>query len=441
MGEFVLEKTIPKNDAYDIIVVGGGPAGCAAAAQAARGGAKVLLIEATGCLGGMGTMGMVPAWCPMTDGERVIYAGIAEEVYDRACALYPHELHGKDWTPIEPESLKRAYDELLEGAGVDVLFCSVLSDVKAADGHVEAIIVSNKSGLCAYSAKTYIDATGDGDLAAWAGAQFCLGDETTHETQLATLCFSVANVKEQIYRDMPDLHYGNNPNSPIKQWAESDEFPHIIDNHFCQNLTTRGVVGFNANHVYDVDATDPVSVSKALFEGRKIAWSISDALRKYVPQSFGDSYINTTAPLMGIRESRRIIGDYVLNAEDYYARRSFDDEISRCCYYIDIHTKKGSKGEIPAEESSKREARYGKGESYGVPYRCLTPKGLDNVLVAGRCISSDRAILASVRIMPACLTTGQAAGAAAVLAGGGDVHQIDADALRDILRKAGAYFK
>lgn len=243
MSEFVLEKTIPKNDAYDIIVVGGGPAGCAAAAQAARGGAKVLLIEATGCLGGMGTMGMVPAWCPMTDGERVIYAGIAEEVYDRACALYPHELHGKDWTPIEPESLKRAYDELLEGAGVDVLFCSVLSDVKAADGHVEAIIVSNKSGLCAYSAKTYIDATGDGDLAAWAGAQFCLGDETTHETQLATLCFSVANVKEQIYRDMPDLHDGNNPNSPIKQWAEGDEFPHIIDKHFCQNLTTRGVVG------------------------------------------------------------------------------------------------------------------------------------------------------------------------------------------------------
>lgn len=139
-------------------------------------------------------------------------------------AHFTARAHGKDWTPIEPESLKRAYDELLEGAGVDVLFCSVLSDVKAADGHVEAIIVSNKSGLCAYSAKTYIDATGDGDLAAWAGAQFCLGDETTHETQLATLCFSVANVKEQIYRDMPDLHYGNNPNSPIKQWAESDEF-------------------------------------------------------------------------------------------------------------------------------------------------------------------------------------------------------------------------
>ena len=440
MGELLLEKRIPKDDSYDVFVAGGGPAGCAAAAQAARGGAKVLLIEATGSLGGMGTMGMVPAWCPMTDGQRVIYAGIAEEVYNRACELYPHEIHGKDWTPIEPEGLKRTYDELVEGAGVDVLFCTTLAGVETADGHVEAVIVSNKSGLSAYSAKTYIDATGDGDLAAWAGAEYKFGDDETHETQLATHCFSVANVEENAYLDGPSLHFDHNPNSPIKQWAEGNEYPHIVDKHFCQNLTTRGVVGFNANHIYDVDATNPASVSAAFFEGRKIAWSIADALRKYVP-AFRASYIGETAPLMGIRESRRIVGDYELNAEDYYARRSFPDEISRCCYYIDIHTKKGSKGEIPRAESERREARYQAGESYGVPYRCLTPKGLDNMLVAGRCISCDRSILASVRIMPACLTTGQAAGAAAVLANGGDVHKVDADALRAVLRRAGAYFK
>lgn len=440
MKEYTFQKTVSKNDEYDVIVVGGGPAGCAAAAQAARSGANVLLIEATGCLGGMGTMGMVPAWCPMTDGEKVIYSGIALEVYERACSLYPHEIHGMDWTPIEPEGLKRTYDELIENSGADVMFGSVLSDVITKNGHVEAIIVTNKSGLCAYCAKTYIDATGDGDLAAWAGADYRLGGENG-ETQLATLCFSVANVNEQSYLNSPSLHYGINPDSPIKQWAESKEYPHIVDKHCCQNLTSRGMVGFNANHVYDVDAADPKSLSKAYLEGRKIAWSISDALKKYVPEAFGSSYMGATAPLMGIRESRRIIGDYVLNADDYYARRSFDDEISRCCYYIDIHTKEGSSGKLSAQESSRREARYEKGESYGVPYRCLTPKGLDNVLTAGRCISTDRAVLASVRIMPACLTTGQAAGAAAALANGGDVHKVDTDALRSSLKKAGAYFK
>lgn len=439
MKMYKLEKEIKLNTEYDIIVIGGGPAGCAAAAQAARDGAKVLLVEATGCLGGMGTSGMVPAWCPMTDGEKVIYKGIAEEVYDRSTELYPRPVSGKDWTPIDPEALKRTYDELIEASGADVLFCTMLSGVDASAGHVNAVILTNKDGLVAYSAKTYIDTTGDGDLAAWAGAEYMCGDEETGEVQAATLCFSVSNVDENTYLTEPKLQIECNPDSPICDIIKDENYPLVDSKHTCQNLTSLGVVGFNSGHLWGLNSLDPKSVSEGMFVGRKKAWQLFEGLIKYAPKTFENTCISQTAPVMGVRESRRIIGDYILNMNDYLERRSFDDEISRCCYYIDMH----SSPELKAKRSKHftTGAHYGKGESYGVPYRCLTPKGLDNVLVAGRCVSCDRPIQASVRIMPAALTTGQAAGAAAVLANGADVHSIDTDKLRRILKEANVFIK
>ena len=439
MDTYKLEKSISYNNKYDIIVVGGGPAGCAATAQAARDGAKVLLVEATGSLGGMGTSGMVPAWCPMTDGEKVIYKGIAEEVYNRSTELYPRPVSGKDWTPIEPEALKRTYDELIEASGADVLLCTMLSGVDASNGHVNAIILTNKDGLCAYSAKTYIDTTGDGDLAAWAGAQYLYGDEETGEVQAATLCFSVSNIDEHTYLTKPNLQIEKNPESPICNIIKDDKYPLVDSTHTCQNLTSLGVVGFNAGHLWGLDATNAKAVSEGMFTGRKKAWQLFEGLTEYEPDTFKNTCISQTAPVMGVRESRRIIGDYILNMDDYLSRKSFDDEISRCCYYIDMHASKALKAKRSKHITTG--AHYDKGESYGVPYRCLTPKGLDNVLVAGRCISCDRPVQASVRIMPAALTTGQAAGAAAVIANGGNVHSIDTQKLRKVLINANVYIK
>lgn len=439
MSSYILQKNISHNTNYDIIVIGGGPAGCAAAAQAARGGAKTLLVEATGCLGGMGTSGMVPAWCPMTDGEKVIYRGIAEEIYNRSTELYPHPVVGKDWTPIDPESLKRAYDELIEASKVDVLFCTMLSDVDASDGKVNAVILSNKSGLVAYSAKTYIDATGDGDLAAWAGAEFMCGDEELGEIQAATHCFALSNVDEQKYLGSPELNVGHNSKSVIYDIMKDENYPLVDSPHACQNLTSKGTVGFNAGHLWGYNSLDPISVSKGMLVGRKKAWQLFEGLVKYAPETYKDAWLSQTAPIMGVRESRRIVGDYVLNIDDYLNRQSFDDEICRCCYYIDMHA--SSELRKRQSEHIANGAKYEKGESYGVPYRTLTPKGLYNVLVAGRCISCDRPVQASVRIMPAALATGQAAGAAAVLANGADVHSVDTAKLREVLIKANMYIK
>lgn len=163
---------------WDVIVVGGGPSGCTAAIAAAREGARTLLIEATGQLGGMGTIGMVPAWCPFSDGEKMIYRGLAEQVFNRAKKGVPHEPKDKlDWVNINAEYLMRVYDNMVAEAGAKVLFFSRLAAVeKSGNGTIDAIIVANKEGLTAYKAKIFIDATGDGDLAAWAGAEFLKGD-------------------------------------------------------------------------------------------------------------------------------------------------------------------------------------------------------------------------------------------------------------------------
>ena len=168
---------IKVDDQWDVIIVGGGPAGCTAAIAAAREGAKTLLIEAMGQLGGMGTAGMVPAWCPFSDGENIIYKGLAEKIFRESKKGVPHEPENKlDWVSINPEYLMSIYDRMVTESGAKVLFFSRLAAVEmSSDDTIDAIIVSNKAGLVAFKGKVYIDATGDGDLAAWSGASFKRG--------------------------------------------------------------------------------------------------------------------------------------------------------------------------------------------------------------------------------------------------------------------------
>lgn len=190
----VLNKNkIKVNNQWDVIVVGGGPAGCAAATAAAREGAKVLIIESTGALGGMGTSGLLNAWCPFTDKEKIIYKGIAEKVFMEAKKGVPHA-RGYDWIPINTEYLKVVYDDLVMSQGVSVLFFSNMAAVEMKNKEtVDAIIVANKAGLTAYKAKLFIDCTGDGDLAVWAGADFDMGDDKG-DVQEGSLCFALSNI-------------------------------------------------------------------------------------------------------------------------------------------------------------------------------------------------------------------------------------------------------
>jgi len=451
------QRTLPLDDSWDVIVVGGGPAGSAAATAAAREGARTLLLEAAGALGGMGTLGLVPFFCGYSDGEKLLARGIAEHVRLALCQGMPHlAAIGMSWWPaIDAELLKRIYDELVTGAGVSVLFHSQMCAVECgADGQVEALLVGSKAGLRAYRAKIYVDCTGDGDLAAWAGASFEKGD-AEGTLQPATHCFNLTNVEEYACWYTPNRPAGSapslhvfDPDSPVHKAVESDKYPFIIDKHSCSAPIGPKAYGYNFGHVFDVDNTDPSSVSRALMRGRQQASQYRDAFAEFHP-AFAHAFLASTGALLGVRETRRIMGDYLLVLDDYLARRSFPDEICRNAYNIDIHTKNdfaAHQANIDPEEMRKaleqEVQQLGTGESYGVPYRCLTPRGLQNVLVAGRCISTDRHVNGSVRIMACCLTTGEAAGIAAALAYAAaepDVHAVDPNRLRTRLQEEGAY--
>lgn len=421
-----IKSTMPVLDGWDVIVVGGGPSGCAAATAAAREGAKTLLIESTGALGGMGTSGLLNAWCPFTDGEKIIYKGIAEYVFNESKKGVPH-IKGNDWVPINGEYLKIVYDDLLISHGVSILFFTTLAAVEMRNKDVvDAIIVANKAGLTVYKAKVFIDCTGDGDLAAWAGAEFAKGDETG-SVQEGTLCFSVSNVDLYEYTLVGSVHTSRK-DSPIHSMVNNKKYALVKDEHMNDKLIGPGVLGFNAGHV-TVDSVDPSSLTDAMIKGRKLVSQLHKGLVEFEPKVFGASFLTSTATLMGIRESRRIICDYTFTLKDWLDRRSFNDGIGRNAYYIDVHKKDATV--YP---------RYNKGESHGIPYSCLTPIGLKNVLVAGRCISTDSYAHGSLRVMPPSLVTGEAVGVAAAQvckSESPDVHAVDTNRLRLRLKEMG----
>ncbi|MCG3147573.1 MAG: hypothetical protein PCFJNLEI_01013 [Verrucomicrobiae bacterium] len=436
---------VPCDTSYDVIVIGGGPAGCTAAAAAAREGARTLLLEASGCLGGSGTSALVPAWCPFSDKERIIYAGLAATIFARAKEGMAHvKPTDRDWVPIDAERLKRVYDDLVTGAGATVLFHTMLAHVETdRAGRVTGILTANKAGLRAWRASVFVDCTGDADLTAWAGGEFQKGDAAGTHLMPATHCFVLSNVDDYAFRHGPAV-YGATPNGPIQRIVASGKYPLISDLHCCCNFVGPGTVGFNAGHIFEVDNTDPASVSAALIQGRKMAAQFRDALAEFHPQAFGNAFLVTTGAQMGIRETRRIVGDYVLTLDDYLQRRSFTDEICRNCYYIDVHWAKDQIVKDKAQMAQWETAgyRYNPGESHGIPYRCLTPHQLRNVLVAGRSISCEQLVQGSVRVMPVCLAMGEAAGLAAALAARhslADVHAVDVGCLRARLREEGGY--
>jgi len=445
----VAPRQIPFDKSWDVIVVGGGPSGCTTAAAAAREGARVLLVEQTGNLGGMGTSALVPAWTPFSDKKDLVYRGLAERVFNAAKKGMAHvKPTDMDWVPIDAERLKRVYDELVTEYGVTVLFHTMLSGVDTdGSGRVKALLLTNKAGLTAVSANVYVDCTGDADLSAWAGAEFHKGDDSGNPANLmpTTHCFVLSNVDDYAFNNGPGMHAAN-ANSPHHNIVKSGKYPDVPDVHMCPSFVGPGTMGFNAGHVYAVDSTDPMSVSKAMMTGRKTAAAFRDGLAEFYPQAFGNSFLVQTGAMLGVRESRRIVGNYVLTLEDYVARRTFDDEICRNSYFIDVHAKvREAFNDVKAAHKWEETTfRYGVGESHGIPYRCLTPKGLTNVLVAGRSISAEQIVQGSVRVMPCCLAMGEAAGIAAAHAAKlptNDVHAVDVQNLRKRLKEEGAYIK
>jgi FAD-dependent oxidoreductase family protein len=442
MASFSLKREIPVETGYDVIVVGGGPAGVAAAVAAGRAGAKVALLEATGCLGGMGTSGLVTAFDGMADGASPLVGGIMREIvetlYDRG--WLPSHVQPKRWrkmllcpTPFRPEPLKVLLDEMASDAGVEVRFFSRLidADVDQTSRRVHGVVVHQVDGYHYLAAPAFVDATGDAFLCDYCGAAYEQAGRDTEHIMPSSLCWVGAGI---------DFSRAGKPGDYVEEARAQGDFPYKLFRSIMGRMDS-GMAGFNAGHLYDLDALSATALSNGMAEGRRIAQNYTDFYRKHVP-GYEEMAVASTASLMGVRESRRVVGEYRLTIDDYRGWRKFPDQIGVFNKEIDIHVYTDDPRDIE-EHHRRREAREdfpNPGDAYGIPYGVIVPKGWENLWVAGRCASCDVTVHGSLRVMPAAAMMGQAAGIAAVQAIRSDQTACDLDTRQLVLalREAGA---
>ena len=414
----------------DVLVVGGGAAGAAASVAAARMGRSVLLCESGGCFGGVGTTGLVPSFAAFSDRENLLCSGIGLEIRRAACPGVPDD---QAWTSIDPERLKRAYDDIITEAGVQFLFFTKLCDAIAVNGRIDTCVFTSPEGMFAVQPNIVIDCTGDGEVIALAGGEFELGDENG-DVMPSTLCSQWTGIDPDEYRK------ANVPEALEK--AIADGVFTYEDRHLTGlNLRNSGLNGGNIGHIFGFRACDNGSLTKAMVWGRKSLLEYQEFYRNYVRGCENITLVGT-ANMLGIRESRRILCDYTLKSRDFLARRKFGDEIGRYCYPIDIHIMNTSDEEMERFNKEYRGMRYNDGESYGIPLRSLIPRSFTNAFTAGRCMGADRKMEASIRVMPGCYITGQAAGCAAAMAvTSGEARSVMAADLQHILWREGAWIR
>ena len=418
-------REVPITVETEVIVVGGGPAGIAAAIASARNGAKTLLVEQYGFLGGMATAGLVGPFMTSygIDGADPIIEGIFKELVDRmitiGAAIDPAMVRGfsayggyhtyghEHVTPFDPEALKYVAQEMVLEAGAEIAFHAFFLDSLVEGDVITSVITASKSGLGALRGEIVIDTTGDGDVAARAGAPYEKGRARDGLLQPTSLFFRVGNVDDKAVQAYMDEHpeddgFGN----IVREAVEKGEFSHTKDRFTMFRMPRAGEWWANVSRMHGVDATDAEHLTRAEIEGHRQVVYLVDFLRKRVP-GFEDCYLLDTGSQIGVRETRRIMGDYVITAEDVFAARRFEDAIARVSFPIDIHDVKGGGGFFEGPRD---------GPYYTIPYRCLVPRGIENLLVAGRCISATHEAHGSLRVMPPCFATGQAAGTAGALA-------------------------
>ncbi|MFK7692497.1 FAD-dependent oxidoreductase [Paenibacillus sp. HJGM_3] len=388
---------------YDVLVAGGGPAGIAAAVAAAREGARTLLVERYGFLGGAGTAMMVNPWMSYWSsggGNVQLIFGVLQELIDRMTAMGMYG-HPKQKTAFDPEALKVAAEELCQEAGVQLLYHSFLGEARMdeAGKRIEAVRLANKAGLVDMRASIYVDATGDGDLAALAGAVVEKGRAVDSLSQPMTLNFRMAGV------DMDRMLTRQEITDLYLEAKARGEIDCPRENVLWFYANQPGVIHFNTTRVLFKDATDPWALTEAEIEGRRQVQQLVHFLKTHVP-AFEDAYLQTTAPQIGVRESRRVMGDYVLTAEELLACCKFDDVIARGAYPVDIHNPAGTGTIIQSLPP---------GEWYDIPYRTLVPRKIENLLIGGRPISATHEAHSAIRVQPIAMAIGQAAGTAAAL--------------------------
>lgn len=406
---------------YELVVIGGGFAGVAAALAAARSGVKVLIVDKSNCLGGAAVNCLVnpfmPYWTNM-NGKRVdLSAGIFKEIHDRL-----ERRNAMRNESFLEEELKYILNEMVIDAHIDLLFHAYIFKAEKHDEHITSISVATKSGELQIEANYFIDATGDAQLAYLAKCPTILGREPDHMCQPMTLCFRVGNVDvEKFYASRERLNIAH------KQSLEAGELINPRENILVFRTPIHNVLHFNTTRVVRKNPTSEEEVTEAEVLARKQVYEIYNFMKEHA-DGLENSFLMMTAAEIGVRESRMIVGDYVLTEEDCRNCVKFDDAIAACNYDIDIHNPEGT---------GTSHYYFPAGEYYTIPYRSLIPKGVSNVLVAGRCISSDHGAQASYRIMPVVCCIGEAAGSAVGLAVKQNctVREIDVKELQNELKR------
>lgn len=435
----------------DVLVVGGGPSGIMAAEAAAKDkNLKVMLIESRGYLGGNLTIGLPILSFLGPKGNQVI-RGAAQKFIDRLRAKNAAGEHKRcknhmSLTIIDPEEVKTTAWEIMDEAGVNVLCYTFVSDSIVENGEVKGVIIESKAGREAILAKSVIDCTGDGDVAFRAGVECHKGDKEGG-MQPPTLMYSMRGVEIQKLRDaicnepqkydmdvMPPEQFRTGHfitvglRGCIKEAQEAG-----LDIPVARTILITGLkedeIWVNMTRVNGVDSTLPESYTKGEHDARKQMYVVAEYLRRFVP-GFEKAWIETVAPFMGIRESRVIVGKYVMTAEDILQQKHFDDVIAVAGYPVDIHHAKGGDCTMLFCD-----------DAYDIPYRVLVPEKIENLLVAGRCSSMNHEAMAATRVMSTCMALGEAAGTAAriALAAGVKPSQVDVAEVQKALLANGAY--
>lgn len=414
-----LNEEVPIKKEVDVIVVGGGAAGVGAAISASRNGMKTLLIEQQGCLGGLITLGLV---CYLAGYPEGIGKELLENL-EKEKGLSRHRI-------CDPEKTKYVLEQMVIKSGADILYWTYVIDSIVEDNTIKGVVIQNKSGRSAILAKVVIDCSGDGDVAVFAGAPFESGWERMGGyNQAVSMDFVLGNVDLEKFE--PKDFYST-IQTKIEKAVKKGELPELVERGYLGPFERNSKVGevyVCTAHSRKCHTTSAEDLTRIAIEQRRQIQQLVEFYQKYVA-GFEKCWLSYTAPMLGIRESRRIIGEYKLTAEDLVLARKFPDAIARDTHGFDIHNPishlphiKHTKLMEPKEPAVCFPDKHGgyraylkPGEYYEIPYRCLVPLKVENLLVAGRCISTDFEAQSGTRLIMTCLTMGQAAGTAASLA-------------------------
>jgi hypothetical protein len=451
------ERQTPIFDEVDIAVAGGGTAGTVAAIAAAQSGMRVLIIEQFGSLGGSSTNGMVTPHMSIGIPENPLCSSVGAEI-DKAMVESGFGAHQSRSLAFDPEMLKFTLESIALERGVKILYYTLVSGVIKEDGKVTGLIVENKAGRSAILAKTVIDCSGDGDICVLAGVPYDRGNPDNGKNQAMSVRYMMSGVDIEkfvtfIRKYKPDQEYRKPFFHTASVWGGNGKWPleplfkkaldagdiTREDGQYWQVFGVPGkkdVLAFNCPEIFDrTDGTSPLDLTEAQIYSRKAIQRLTKFYKKYF-EGFENAYVSAVAPMVGVRESRRIKCRYTLQDDDVFTYRKFPDGIVQNNYPLDVH---GFKGKY--NEAGRKTPPDGK-TYYEIPYLCLVPVGVKALLVAGRCISASFAAQSSLRVMVPVRALGEAAGIAAAMSikQGVDVSEINGEEVRREMIRCGADF-